>query len=261
MACARHSTPRRIPFASALLAGLLIAASSARARAEPPPSAYTVPVAPPAPSPPSTAPAAPPPSGYALRPLVLAAPLVQYPTYVYLPDTAFEAMRQKPTKRVWYGWQTLIVLGSSATLGTVIGLSAAATRADGLAFVGMGIGGVGALFGGPIVHWAHGNTGKGFGALGLNIGVPVLSGGIGVAVACGAGGCSNSSGGFGVFFGLLVGGSLGLIGSMIIDVTALAYDNNMPVAATASRKAPGWTLVPDLKITREKTTFGFAGVF
>lgn len=239
----------------------MIASSSAGARAEPPPLGYSMPVAPPAPSPRSTAPTAPPLYGHAPGSLPLAAPLVQVPTYVYVPDTAFEAMRQKPTKRVWYGWQTLIILGASATLGTVTGVSGAATRADGLAFVGMGIGGVGALFGGPIVHWAHGNTGKGFGALGLNLGVPVVSGGIGVAVACGAGGCSGSSSGFGAFFGLLIGGSLGLLGSMIIDVTALAYEDNVPVAATASRKAPGWTLVPDLKITREKTTFGFAGVF
>jgi hypothetical protein len=184
--------------------------------------------------------------------------------YFYLPGEGGESMPGMPgppRKRVWYGWQTLLVLGGSATIGIVTTLAGASTRADGVTLVGLSVGGAGLMLGGPIVHWAHGNTAKGFGALGLNFGVPLVSGGLGVAVACGAGGCSGSSQGFGVFFGLLFGGSAGLLGSFIIDVTALDYEASGPVSATASRKAPGWTLVPDLHITREKTTFGFAGVF
>ena len=170
-------------------------------------------------------------------------------------------MHGMPTKRVWYGWQTLLVLGSSATFGVVTAIVGDVSNADALTVVGLSVGGAGLMLGGPIVHWAHGNIGKGFGAFGLHFGVPIVSGGVGVAIACGAGGCRNSANGFGIFFGLLIGGSLGSIAATVIDVTALSYEQSVPVASTASRRAPGWTLVPDLQITREKTTFGFAGAF
>lgn len=259
MASSRRSTLQQFSLVGTLFAGLVV--GSPTARAAPPPTAFSAPVdlpAVPAPAPPPVAPL---PPGYAPRALPLSAPLVQYPTYFYMPVAAGEPLPGTPTKRVWYGWQTLLVLGGSTTLGLVTSLSRFGTRADGLGLVGLSVGGAGLLFGGPIVHWAHGNTGKGFGALGLNFGVPLVGGGVGVGVACAAGGCSGNSGGFGVFFGLVIGGSLGLISSLVIDVTTLDYDSNVPVSAVASRKAPGWTLVPDLHITREKTTFGFAGVF
>ena len=253
MASSRRSTLQQISLAGTLLAALVGASSSARAA--PPPTAFTAPTAP------ATLPVSPLPQGYAPRTLPLSAPLVQYPAYFYMPVVAGEPLPGTPTKRVWYGWQTLLLLGGSTTVGLVTSLSGFATRADGLGWVGVSVGGAGLLFGGPIVHWAQGNTSKGFGALGLNFGVPLVSSGIGVAVVCGLSGCGRSSDGFGIFFGLLIGGSVGLIGAVVIDVTALDYDSNVPVNAVASRKAPGWTLVPDLHITREKTTFGFAGVF
>src|SRR4051812_762797 len=62
----------------------------------------------------------------------------------------------------WYGWQVL----------------AAEAPFQGLAWVGVGTGNArlwlgglaGSVPGGPIVHFAHGHFGKGFGALGVNIG-------------------------------------------------------------------------------------------
>lgn len=266
MASPRRSKSRRIPLASALAAGLALASSSAPARAEPPPVASPSPPAEAAPGPPAPLPAVTPPGRYGPRAPELTTPVTRVPMYFYLPgegDEPTPGMPGGPKKRVWYGWQTLFILGSSATIGIVTTLAGASTRADGVTLVGLSVGGAGLIFGGPIVHWAHGNTAKGFGALGLNFGVPLVSGGLGVAVACIAGACGGSSEGFGVFSGLLFGGSAGLLGSLIIDVTALDYDTSVPVSATASRKAPGsgWTLVPDLHITREKSTFGFAGVF
>jgi hypothetical protein len=256
MALPSRSWARRISPGATLLAAVLGAASSARAQ--------PAPVTPIAPPPAAAFAPAPPPYSNALPPPQLVAPRYEVPTYVYIPGDMSPGMPGMPDargKRTWYGWQTLLVWGGSSVFALVAGISGGAANSPGVLITGLSVGGAGLLFGGPVVHWAHGNTGKGFGALGLNFGMPVVSSGLGVAIACAAGGCSGRGDGFGLFFGLMVGGSLGLVGSMIVDVTTLSYDSNVPVASTASRKSPTWTLLPDLKITREKTTFGVAGVF
>ncbi len=233
------------------MAGLSISSASPSARAEPAPVA------------PAAAPV-PPPYAYAPQPQVGAVRGFQVPTYVYIPGDGtqgFPVGTEGSTKRGWYGWQTLLVFGGATTVGLLGGLAGGASDSPGVWLTSLGLGGAGLLLGGPIIHWAHGNTGKGFGALGLNFGMPLVGGGLGVATTCIAGGCGSGSEGIGVFLGLVVGGSAGLLASMIIDVAALSYEQTPSGPSFASRKAPTWTLLPDLKITREKTTFGFAGVF
>src|SRR5262245_14666089 len=69
---------------------------------------------------------------------------------------------------VWYGWQTLIVGGISGAAAVVaIGLGEDGSGVVLGAPVGLG----GFVFGGPIVHWAHGRVGRGFAVLGMNVGV------------------------------------------------------------------------------------------
>jgi hypothetical protein len=225
---------------------------TAIAHADPPPAA-------PAPPPPGYAP---PPSDYAPPFAPVLAPPLKYPDYVYIPraEGASPALPGMP-KRIWYGWQTLLVLGGSTALGLSTTLGGGVSGSSGVALVGGSIGGAGLLFGGPIVHWVHGNTARGFVALGINFGAPVLGSGLGIGVACAAGACSGSSQGFGILGGIVFGGSAGFIAALIVDVTALSYETKVPDETSARYKAPQWTLVPDLKITREKTTFGVAGVF
>ncbi len=170
-------------------------------------------------------------------------------------------MRGMPSRRVWYGWQTLLVYAASATVGLTTGLAGGASSSGTLVLTGTIIGSTGIVLGGPIVHWARGNTSRGFAALGLNFGATLASGGVGVGIACAAGGCSGSSGGFGVLAGLVFGGSAGLLTALIVDVSALSYDTQAPVDSSASKRSPGWTILPDLKISQDKTTFGVAGVF
>jgi hypothetical protein len=165
------------------------------------------------------------------------------------------------SKRDWYGWQTLLVFGGATTVALVSGFAGGASDSTGVVVTGLSLGGAGLLFGGPIIHWAHGHTARGFGVLGLNFGMPLVSGGLGIGIACAAGGCGGHDSGFGIFFGSMIGGSFGLLGAMIVDVAALSYEPIAPAPEAAHSKRPTWTLVPDLKITREKTTFGFAGVF
>ncbi|MEP7126990.1 MAG: hypothetical protein ABJE95_39020 [Byssovorax sp.] len=245
------SSSRRFPLGLALVAGLAIFAQSPRARAEPTPAA--TPIAP-----------AIPPSRPGPRRLDGAAPAYEVPTYVYFPGAGMGAMPGAPEiagKGAWYGWQTLLVLGGSTTVGLVGGFAGGGSGSGGVLIGGLSIGGAGLLLGGPIVHWAHGNTSKGLAALGLNFGVPVVGGGLGVATACIAGGCGSGSEGVGILLGLMIGGSAGLLTSMILDVSVLAYEPVDSNPSVTARRAPTWTLVPDLKITRDKTTFGFAGVF
>jgi len=238
----------------AAIAGILFFVP-ANARAAPP----LLPPAATAPPPPYGY--APPPYGYAPPPYGYAPP-PKYPDYVYVRGAEeSSAALSGPTVRVWYGWQTLLVLGGSATIGVISSVAGGVSGAGGVALVGGTLGGTGLLFGGPIVHWAHGNTGKGFVSLGINFGAPVVVGGISVAVICGAGGCTGGNGVFGILGGLTIGGSVGLLAAMIVDVSVLSYDNKAPDASSARHKAPGWIILPDLKISREKTTFGFAGVF
>lgn len=256
--CALTSSPR-ILLAGVLTAGTFLTSTSALAEPQPAsPLAATLPA--PA-APPLSAAAALPPQSHPLRP--------RYPDYLYVPgDWAPSSLPGtpylpgEPSKRVWYGWQTLLVYGASTVVGLAAGLGGGIGDSDALFVTGFMVSGTGFFLGGPIIHWAHGNTGKGFGALGLNLGVPVAAGGLGVGLACAAGGCGgHGDAGVGIALGLMIGGSVGLITSMIIDVTVLSYETKEPDASSIAKRSPRWTIVPDLTITRQKTTFGFAGVF
>ena len=185
--------------------------TSVSAFADPPPALPIPPATPAAiaPAPPPYARATLPPQSDPQRP--------QYPYYVYIPGDwgppgtpGMPGMSGVPSRRVWYGWQTLLVYASSATVGLAAGFGGGASDSGFLVAAGSVIAGTGLVFGGPIVHWAHGNTSRGFAALGLNFGATLASGGVGVGIACAAGGCSGSFGGFGIFAGLVFGGSAGL---------------------------------------------------
>jgi len=78
-----------------------------------------------------------------------------------------EGDEPKGAKKVgWYGWKSLIGLGPAYSV-LVLGLVTDETTA-------VFVGGAGAILMNPIVHWAHGNKGRGWLSLGLNIGVPVV---------------------------------------------------------------------------------------
>ena len=158
--------------------------------------------------------------------------------------------------------EILQVPGLVVAIITLTGLiTESAVGTDGAALLAIPFAGAGFVLGGPVVHWAHGNIGRGFGVLGLNIGAPAVTAGLGVGIACASGACSGSGDGAGIFLSLVLGGSAGLLAAMIVDVSVLSHGSNTPVAASALNKAPGWMILPDLHISREKTTFGVVGAF
>lgn len=96
----------------------------------------------------------------------------------------------------WYGWQTLLAATPSNLLG-LIGMISEPS----LAMAAYPLN----AFAGPIVHWAHGNVGRGFATLGLNLSVPLLFAVVGTVA-----GRSNDYGG-------AIGMNLGIATTQLID--------------------------------------------
>jgi hypothetical protein len=119
----------------------------------------------------------------------------------------------------WYGAPVLVTGGSAALLVT----AAIAAADDDVSPWLAGLGGGAYVFGGPITHWANDEVGKGFGSLGLNVGLAGACGLIGALIGA-------ASAGDGDFAGLaagLLGGAIGLgvgsIAAVAIDTTLLTY--------------------------------------
>lgn len=141
-------------------------------------------------------------------------------------------------ERRWYGWQFLVVDG----LSLVLAISTLGTGS----VVQFGVASAGFTFGAPIVHWAHGNIGRGFGSLGLRIGLPATA--LGVTVLTGRG-----------YSSLLVGVVLiptAFAAAITIDAAVLAYDS-----APSSRARAGLAWAPMLDLRPEGVTLGVAGSF
>lgn len=157
------------------------------------------------------------------------------------------------SERNWYGWQILLTAGGAHALiwGTFLVHPSVGDQPVFPIFM-LGISGV--ALGGPIVHWAHGNVGKGFGSLGLNVGLPLVLGGAGLVAGMGSL--------EGAFRGLLVGAVFGTITASIVDVAVLAYEPGAPDHAESPEAEPALSLVPDIAITRDGTTLVvLSGVF
>lgn len=153
-------------------------------------------------------------------------------------------------QRSWYGWQTLIVDGVSIV--TAVAASTPPSRA----LVGVPIGGAGVLFGGPIVHWAHGHVGKGFASLGILFAASLVGGGIGVGVGCATGFAVRCS--EGVVWrmaGFLVGFPVGALVGSAFDVAFLSYERR------ASLSRPAASFLPALDARRDRLVLGLGGAF
>jgi hypothetical protein len=143
---------------------------------------------------------------------------------------------------MWYGAPIIIADGVSTLVATVGGVATGGV----LTAVGAGT----FILVPPIIHWARGNVAKGFGSLGLRVGMPAggtLIGGIVGVVASG-----NCSGDFCAFAGLalggLIGGGLGIIGASVVDSAVLAHDSGVDDESLPETKqqakTPNFTIQP-----------------
>lgn len=120
----------------------------------------------------------------------------------------------------------------SATAWTVFGVSGALTPV-------FGVGVLGLIFGGPILHWTHGRVGRGFAVLGMNLG---LGSGLGAL-----GGLIGSSGNdSGVILGAGGGVLLGLVVANLVNAAAFS-DDEVPSPRLRLRAARV-TVVPRLDV-------------
>jgi hypothetical protein len=106
----------------------------------------------------------------------------------------------------------------------------------------------------PIIHFAHGRAGAGFGSLGIRVGMP-----IGGAVTGAAVGRAVTSGENcywiceGAASGALIGVGVGLLGAVTIDAALFSYEAVKPGAAAgaASRSAKSFVITPAFGPRRE----------
>jgi hypothetical protein len=120
----------------------------------------------------------------------------------------------------WYGTETLLV--DAAALGLlIVGASVGGATRDTKVSEAFALAGLGTyVLGGPIVHLAHDRPYAALGSLGLRVGAPVVAGFVGMAI-------EQSSCSPGTWFcglaGLLLGGTVGVIGAVAIDSAAIAW--------------------------------------
>jgi hypothetical protein len=106
--------------------------------------------------------------------------------------------------------------GASLVVALVV-----AQRDDPAPGVLIGVGGY--VLGAPIVHFAHGRVDTGFGSLGMRVGLPLVTGLVGLAVGSGDNGSAHSGAAYGAAVGAAFGAIVGALGAIIIDASVLAY--------------------------------------
>lgn len=146
-------------------------------------------------------------------------------------------------ERDWYGAYTLVADGVLLVAGTGLALSDQPQLGVSIAVAGLALAG-------PIVHWAHGEGNRGFLALGVNAGSTLVGGLLGMGVGLAAGG------GFAALAFSVIGGGVGLLTGVVIDVAALSYQE-----APRRRFGSNFLLAPDLRLGSGGGTVGVVGAF
>jgi hypothetical protein len=145
------------------------------------------------------------------------------------------------TSSQWYGWQILI---SDAAVFSVAGL----TRNASVAFGWVG--------GGTIVHWGHGNVGRGLASAVLRVGLPFVGLHLGVASASG---CQGGWCGLGE---AVAGGLIGMGAAELIDVALLAHDSApTPATIRAAQRSHGVEVSPVVRAGRSGFGLDLVGRF
>lgn len=137
----------------------------------------------------------------------------------------------------WYGWQTLL---SDASAVLLTGASAE---------VGLGL----YVLGGPIVHWSHGNTGRGFASLSLRVGAPLALGALFVAT------CEpEEEADFGCMGSALLGASLGIVAAIAIDASVVARDT-VPIEQEPSLSLGPVRVMPNIVVGQDSASLVLQG--
>ena len=175
-------------------------------------------------------------------------PQAEPPSYVAIPlaPPSMTAPRDPPTSPPasssrWYGWQILL---TDAAVFSFAGLTQNVSVAYG--WVG----------GGAIVHFGHGNIGRGIGSAMLRVSLPLA--GL-LAGEASASGCHGDWCGLG---DVIAGGLIGMGTAELIDVALLAHDSEpAPAAVRAARHSDGVTVSPVVRAGRSGFGLDVVGRF
>lgn len=143
-------------------------------------------------------------------------------------------LREPRFESRWYGWQTLMVDGAAILIASDVSVPIY-------------------VLGGPIVHWSHGNVGRGFGSLGLRVGAPLL------LAAAFVGGC-DGNGDMGCLGAALMGLLLGSGAAIAIDAAAIARDT-VEVEDDVSFSLGPARVTPTVSITDSQGRVMLVGTF
>jgi hypothetical protein len=156
-------------------------------------------------------------------------------------------LRRRP-KKVWYGWQTLVVDGAGILVG-VLGASNGSPEVTVLSSLNYS-------FGAPIVHAAHGEGIRALASIGVRTALPGAFGLLGYALSD-----NNSSQDSAIFGGVV----LGAIAAIAIDAGALAYEEHCgcerDAKATKKSVAKSFTITPAVAPRAGGATLGVVGNF
>jgi hypothetical protein len=134
----------------------------------------------------------------------------------YAPNTVpYAYARHAPSKRRWYGWETLMADGISVLVVPALAVSID-SKGDGGAAVAAAAGSY--VLAAPIIHLAHGRPGIAAASLGLRLGAPVGGAFLGAAAA------GNCNGSFCRLEGAAIGFVLGMVTATVVDAAALSYE-------------------------------------
>ncbi len=151
----------------------------------------------------------------------------------------------KPERR-WYGWQTLATDGAAIALlaGTAFGAAAADVTEGPLITTGYSLGLATYALGGPIVHFAHGNTWRGLASFGIRVPATLLVIAASYEIECGSSGgvCGE---------GTVLVGTGAMIAAMAVDAAVFAYDDPVDGAGNQTLR-----LFPVVAIDRHGGSLG-----
>lgn len=152
----------------------------------------------------------------------------------------------RPQRPRWYGWKTL-TSDASAILLTVAALGLEESDVD-VDTASLSISALLAYeFVPGIIHFTHKNPGRGFGSMGMRLGLPLAGAFLGASVASGCDEYGCEAG------GAALGFLLGIGGAIAIDAAVFAYDE--PERADAHHPS----LLPLVAVTPRGALLGFAG--
>ena len=187
-------------------------------------------------------------------PLSGAASPPEAPTAQELPPA--DERRTARRLHVWYGYQTLIadvVLFSSGAVGIAL-------KEPTLTTVGV----IGYFAGAPVIHFAHGHVGRGFGDFGLRCAFPVGGLLVGTLVGAFAASAQSSSASTDtVVTGLAIGAVAGVAGAIAFDAAFLADETveHTDGEARARPPLPSFVARPTIGVVKGGVAVGLAGSF